>query len=89
MTFTDWLYTKAEAINVTRLEISRLTGIPYRTISRSNHCKPHLDNLVILCECINTLQQGDESSFNALLIEAIKASSIHYNYAVERMEKNQ
>jgi hypothetical protein len=44
---------------------------------------------VLICEVLTELKQGDRAYFDALILEAIKASSKDYRYAVERMENNQ
>jgi len=86
ITFTQWISLQLGALNVTKLELSKSTGIPYRTISQSNHCKPHLDNMIIICEYINGLKSGDQNDFNALICDAILSCCVHYQFAIQKLK---
>ena len=87
MIFNQWLKMKAAELEITRKHLSEITGISYRTLQTINTFKPRLDNLVILCEGMNRIQEGDKSSFDALIIEGIAACIPDYEYAVKRIEE--
>jgi len=86
MTFNEWLKDKTSELNTNRLYLANQSGITYRNLQTRNKGNPQLSNLVILCEVMNGIQNGDKASFDALLIEAIKACSDKYRIAVKRLE---
>jgi len=86
-TFTEWISFELQALNLTKLQMSKDTGIPARTLSQSNHCKPHIDNMVIICEYINQQQNGNENDFDKLIIDAISKCCIHYQFAIQKINQ--
>ncbi|MDB4789743.1 hypothetical protein OAG66_00090 [bacterium] len=40
-----------------------------------------------MCEVLNEEQGGDQSSLDALILEAIRVSSREYRFAMERLEE--
>lgn len=89
MYFNKWVIKQILDLKISRRELSSTTGISYSTISTSKKFNPRLDNLVLVCEVLNEKRGGDKSSFDALIIEAIKNSIKDYTYAVERIEKGE
>jgi len=87
MNFSLWIKSKAEALGVTRKQIARLSGISDRRMVASYTKHPRIENLIIICEVLNTLQKGDRASFDALLLEALETITTQYNQAIQRMEK--
>ena len=87
MIFNQWLKMKAAELEITRKYLAEVTGINYRTLQTTNTFRPRLDNLVILCEVMNKVQEGDKESFDGLIIEAIAACIKDYEYAVKRLEE--
>ena len=87
MIFTQWVKMKAAELEITRKDLSKITNTSYRTLWTTNTFKPRLENLVILCEGMNKIQEGDKSSFDALIIEGIAACIEDYKYAVKRIEE--
>ena len=89
MYFNLWVQQQIEDLQITRKELCNTTGLSYSTLNTAKKFMPRLDNLVLICEVLTDLKKGDRSYFDALILEAIKASSRDYRYAVERMEKSQ
>jgi predicted transcriptional regulator len=89
MYFNLWVQKQIEDLQITRTELCNTTGLSYSSLNTSKKFMPRLSNLVLICEVLTELKQGDRAYFDALILEAIKASSRDYRYAVERMEKNQ
>ena len=89
MYFNLWVQKQIEDLQITRTELCNTTGLSYSTLNTSKKFMPRLDNLVLICEVLTELKQGDRAYFDLLILEAIKASSKDYRYAVERMENNQ
>jgi predicted transcriptional regulator len=87
MIFNQWLKDKANELEITRMDFAKKTGITYRNLQTRNKGNPQLSNLIILCEVINSIQKGDKSSFDALIIEAIGSCSQKYLEAVKRIEE--
>ena len=87
MIFNQWLKIKTAELEITRKHLSEITGISYRTLQTINTFRPRLDNLVILCEGMNKVQEGDKSSLDALIIEGIRACIPDYEFAVKRIEE--
>jgi predicted transcriptional regulator len=87
MIFNQWLKDKANELGLTRMDFAKKTGITYRNLQIKNTGNPQLSNLIILCEVINSIQNGDKASFDALIIESIESCSEKYKKAVKRLEE--
>lgn len=87
MYFTKWVQSKIEQLSITRRHLCDISGICYSSISLSKKFQPRLVNLVLVCEVLNEEQGGDQSSLDALILEAIRVSSREYRFAMERLEE--
>ena len=87
MNFSLWIRSKAKDLGVTRKQIARLSGISERRMVVSYARSPRIENLLVICEVLNQLQNGDRASFDALILEALQKTTTQYQYAIQRMEK--
>lgn len=87
MYFNKWLAEQLEEVPITRMELSKLSGVSYSSMNGSKRFSPRISNLVLICEVLNKVKGGDLLDLNRLIIAAIANSGVEYPFAVRRLQE--
>ena len=87
MYFNKWLAEQLEGLPITRMELSKLSGVSYSSMNGSKRFSPRISNLVLLCEVLNQVRGGTLLDLNRLIIEAVSNCGVEYSFAVRRLQE--
>lgn len=87
MYFNKWLAEQLKGLPITRMELSKLSGVSYSSMNGSKRFSPRISNLVLICEVLNKVKGGDLLDLNRLIIAAVANCGVEYSYAVRRLQE--
>lgn len=88
--FIDWFHQQLEQYNITKSELSRISGISRSTIKNVNLTDHRLkiETVIIICESLVKHSNGNTQDFINLVNSSLLTIP-EYNYAIKRLEKQQ
>lgn len=88
--FIDWFNQQIEKHNITKSELSRISGISLSTIKNANLTDHRLkiETVIVICESLVKHSGGTTQDFNDLVTSSLLTIP-QYNYAIKRLEKKQ
>ena len=87
MYFNKWLAEQLEGLPITRMELSKLSGVSYSSMNGAKRFSPRISNLVLICEVLNQVRGGTLLDLNRLIIAAIANCGVEYPFAVRRLQE--
>ena len=88
--FIDWFHQQLEQHNITKAELSRISGISLSTMKRGNLTDHRLKigTVIVICESLVKHSNGNTQDFKDL-VDSSLLTIPEYNYSIKRLEKQQ
>ena len=90
MTFIEWFHEQIKQHNITKAELSRISGISLSTMKPGNLTEHPLKiaTVIIICESLVKYTNGSTQDFKDLVNSSLLTIP-EYNYSINRLEKQQ
>ena len=90
LAFIDWFQQQLEQHNISKAELSRISGISLSTMKKENLTNHPLKiaTVIVICESLVKHSGGTTQDFKDLVTSSLLTIP-QYNYAIKRLEKKQ